>query len=103
MVMFSFELLFFFFLIFKLIPNMNLKISISKMFDFFSLTHTEHLHACGGEEAEETIIKSSFLASKSYQNINFDQIKNGDINLIFIYLIFYQTCHFLATHVDARS
>ena len=35
---------------------MNLKISISKIlenFIFFSLTHTVHLHACGGEAAEE--------------------------------------------------
>ena len=32
---------------------------------------------------------SSFLAWKSYQNINFDQIKNRDINLMIIYLIFY--------------
>ena len=46
---------------------------------------------------------SSFLASKSYQNINFDQITNRHINLMIIYLIFYQNCNFLATHVDARG
>ena len=46
---------------------------------------------------------SPFLASKSYQNINFDQIKNRDINLMIIYLIFYQNCNFLAAHVNARS
>ena len=46
---------------------------------------------------------SPFLASKRYQNINFDQIKSRDINLMIIYLIFYQNCNFLATHVDGRS
>ena len=44
---------------------------------------------------------SSFLASKTYQNINFDQLKNRDINLMIIYLI--QYCNFLATHVEART
>ena len=64
-----------------------------------------HLHAC----CEEAAIRgddheiSSFLASKSYQNINFDQIKNRDINLVIIYLIFCQNCNFLETHVDVRS
>ena len=70
---------------------------------FFTSINTMHLYAWGGEAAEETIMKSSFLAWKSYQNINFDQIKNRDINLMIIYLIFYQNCNFLATHVDARS
>ena len=32
-----------------------------------------------------------------------DQIKNRDINLMTIYLIFHQHLNFLATHVDARS
>ena len=47
----------------KLIPNMNLKISISKIFEKFiyflslGLTHTVHLLACGGEAAGETIMK----------------------------------------------
>ena len=58
-----------------------------------------------GEVAtNETIMKfHHFWPQKSYQNINFDQIKNRDINLMIIYLIFYQNCNFLATHVDARS
>ena len=46
---------------------------------------------------------SSFLASKSYQNIKFHQIKDRDINLVIIYLIFYHNWNFLTTHVDARS
>ena len=46
---------------------------------------------------------SSYLHSKRYQNINLDQIKNRDINLMISYLIFYQNCKFLAIHVDARS
>ena len=90
----------------KLIPNMNLKLSISKFswtFYFFSLTHTVHLHACGGEAAGETIMISSYLHSKRYQNINLDQIKNRAINLVNIYLSFYQNCNFLATLVDARN
>ena len=33
----------------------------------------------------------------------FGSNKNRDINLRNIYLIFYQNCDFLATHVDARS
>ena len=49
----------------KLILNMNMKISIL------------------------------FLASKSYQNINLDQINNRDINLMIIFLIFYQNFNFL--------
>ena len=36
----------------------------------------------------------SFLASRSYQNINFGQIKTRDINLMITYLIFYQNCNF---------
>ena len=56
----------------------------------------------GGEVADRRFF-SSFLASKSYQNIKFDQIKDMDINLVIIYLIFYQNWNFLATHVDARS
>ena len=48
-------------------------------------------------------VLSSFLHSKSYHNINFDQIKNRDINLMITYLIFNQNSNFLATHVDARS
>ena len=90
----------------KLIPNMNLKISISKIlenFIFFPLTHTVHLHAWRGSNKWDDHEIPPFLASKSYQNINFDQIKNRDINLMIIYLIFYQNCNFLATHVDGRS
>ena len=59
---------------------MNLKISISKMFEnIFSLPHTAHLHACGGEATEDRDDHeiSSFLVSNSYQNMNFDQIKTG--------------------------
>ena len=65
----------------------------------FSFTHTVHLHACGGDDHEI----SSYLHSKRYQNINLDQIKNRDINMMITYLIFNQNCNFLATHVDARS
>ena len=58
----------------------------------------------GEAAAKETIMKlHHFCAPKSYQNINFDRTKNRDINLMIIYLIFYQNCNFLATHVDARS
>ena len=84
---------------------MNLKISISKIFEnfiFFPLTHTVHLHGEAALRGDNHEI-SSFLASKSYQNINFDQIKNRDINLMIIHLIFSQNCNFLATHVDVRS
>ena len=48
----------------KPIPNMNLKISISKIFEilFFSLTHTVHLHACVAEAAsEQTVIKFHYF------------------------------------------
>ena len=91
----------------KLIPNMKLKISNSKIFEnfiFFPPYLTpcicmERQHCQRGEDHEI----SSFLASKSYQNINFDQIKNRDINLMIIHLIFCQNCNFLATHVDVRS
>ena len=57
----------------------------------------------GGWRGSRVDVFSSFLASKSYQNINFDQIKDRDINLVIIYLIFDQKWNFLATHVDARS
>ena len=90
----------------KQIPNMSLKISISQIFEnfiFFSLTHTVHLHPWRGSSKGDDHEISPFLASKSYQNINFDQIKNRDINLMIICLIFYQNCNFHATHVDARS
>ena len=76
-----------------------------QFFWFFSLTHTVHVQACmrwrsnRGDDHEILL----FLASKSYQNINVDQIKNKDINLMIIYLIFFQNCNFLAIHVDARS
>ena len=82
------------------------EISIFKIlenFIFFPLTHTVHLHAWRGSNKWDDHEISPFLASKSYQNINFDQIKNRDINLMIIYLIFYQNCNFLATHVDGRS
>ena len=71
---------------------------------FFPLTHTVHLLACSIEAARDDYNEiSSFLASKSYQNINFDQIKTRDINLMITYLIFYQNCNFLATHEEAIS
>ena len=83
---------------------MNLKISISKICDLFFI-NPHCVFACmrwrGSRGDDHEILP--FLASKSYQNIDFDQIKNRDINLMIIYLIFYQNCNFLATHVDARS
>ena len=91
----------------KLIPNMNLKISISRIFEnvTFFLLNPHRAFACmrGGWRGSRVDVFSSFLASKSYQNINFDQIKDRDINLVIIYLIFDQNWNFLATHVDARS
>ena len=51
MVVFGLEL----FNFLKLIPNMNLKTSISKIFEkkkFLSLTHTVHLHACEMEREQ---------------------------------------------------
>ena len=79
---------------------MKLKISISIIWEHFS-PYTVHLHACGqqGRHSWNFII----LHSKGYQNINFDQMKNRDINMMITYLIFNQNCNFLATHVDARS
>ena len=63
-----------------------------------------HLYAWRGSSKGDDKEIAPFLASKSYQNINFDQIKNRDINLMIIYLIFYlKKCNFLSTHVDARS
>ena len=91
----------------KLIPIMNLKISISRIFENvnFFLLNPHRAFACmrGGWRGSRVDVFSSFLASKSYQNINFDQIKDRDINLVIIYLIFDQNWNFLATHVDARS
>ena len=70
----------------KLIPNMNLKISISKIFENvnFFLLNPHRAFACmrGGWRGSRVDVFSSFLASKSYQNINFDQIKDRDINLV---------------------
>ena len=51
----------------KLIPNMNLKISISKIFKnfiFFPLTHTVHLYAWRGSNKWDDHEISPFLASK---------------------------------------
>ena len=84
---------------------MNLKISISKIFEYFVFLYPHLAFACmwwrgsGGDDHEI----SSYLHSKRYQNINLDQIKNRDINMMITYLIFNQNCNFLATHVDARS
>ena len=58
----------------------------------------------GEAAAKEAIMKfHPFCAPKGYQNINFDRTKNRDINLMIIYLIFYQNCNFFATHVGVRS
>ena len=57
----------------------------SNIYYFFVNPHRAfepHLHECGGVATEQTIMISSFLTSKSYQNIDFDQIKNRDINLM---------------------
>ena len=67
---------------------------------FYPYTPCICMHAVSRGEIHEI---SSYLHSKSYQNINLDQIKNRDINLMITYLIFNQNCNFLATHVDARS
>ena len=78
----------------KLILNMNLKISISKIFE--NLIFPPQPTPCICMRGEAASSKGDdhkiapFLASKSYQNINFDQIKNRDINLMIIYLIFYK-------------
>ena len=64
----------------KLILNMNLKISISNIFEnlmFSPLTHTVHLHAWRGSRKGDNHEISPFLVSKSYQNITFNQMKTG--------------------------
>ena len=72
---------------------MNSKIWISNIFDLFFLNHTVHcMHAVveEGEAARQNDHEiSAVLARKSYLNINFDQIKNMDINLMIINLTFH--------------
>ena len=85
---------------------MTLQISISKIFEYFFPLSTPCICMhCGGEAAGETIMKFHHICTQKGIRILIwmKKIKNIDINLMIIYLIFYQNCNFLATHVDARS
>ena len=84
------------------LENIDFQIKMIKNLNLLFLNHTVHcMHR--GLRTVEIHQMSLFLASKSYKNMNFDQIKSLDINLMMIDLTFHQNCNFLATHVDAKS